>query len=464
MPTSHPKLTIDQLLFNKQKGRYQLFLDTVLHLDFSMPFLATISVDTERLGDAIVADLIKKINSVYLEEQDGKPSEHLYQLLHQYKDFNRPILLPLYREKTDNPQLAAEQLLWHRDIITRNTLCLIVLVDASFYMTILTKAYDFVSYSNVIEQFTDEQAAIETDFKATESPSSGLEAFDEAEVLLLEELDKKRPHKAVLLRRYFSAAETAYQISRLEKARQYFEKAYQLASSLQNEDYQSRSLVRLGALHHRSQQYDKALENYQKALEIDRRTGDLEGEGNTLGNIGLLFYHQKNSAKAKDYLERAIKTHQALNYKEGLANHKGHIGLIYLEEKKFSESLEYIREAYQIHKELGYMRGAATQLGNMGLIYKETKAYEKALYCHKHALELDKAIGFAQGEGEDLFNLGEVYEQQGDLNKALFYFIEALSVFYKHQLETHTQLTREKIVAIVLTIEVNDLGIAQPRY
>lgn len=457
MPANPEKLMIDQLLSNRQKGRYQLFLHTVTHLDYSMPFLATVSVDTPRLGDAIVSDLVEKVNGIYLEEQDGKPSEHLYQLLHQYKDYDRPIILPLYREQNPKPQLAAEQLLWHRDIITRNTLCLIVLVDAAFYMTILTKAYDFVSYSNLIEQFTDEQAAVETDFKAATSPSSGLEAFEEADQLLQAELAKKRPNKAILLRRYFNAAETAYLISRLETAKSYFEQTFKLARSLQNEEYQSHSLVRLGALYHRHQQYDKALENYRKALEIDRRTGDLEGEGNTLGNIGLLFYHQKDCAKAKEFLELAIETHKALNYKEGIANHLGHIGLIYMEEKNYDQALEYIREAYQIHKELGYMRGAATQLGNMGLIYKETKAYEKALYCHKHALELDKAIGFAQGEGEDLFNLGEIYELQDEKNKALEYFHQALLVFHEHQLESQVQLTREQITATHLSLEVKRL-------
>jgi tetratricopeptide (TPR) repeat protein len=445
MPEKTGKPTVESLLPRQQWPRYQYFLDNLRYLRPSTPFLATIGIDTPRLGDAIVEDILAQHPDWYLEPQNQEISQNLYQLLHSYGSKQQPIVLPIYHEPIVDLQLAAEQLLWHRDIVTRERLNLVVLVSQPLYMALLSKAYDFISYSNVAEQFSDEAARVEEDLDQERQPSSGKRAFEEAERELKKYLKAPKPLRKALLHRYYEAGEAAYQISRLDKAQAYFEEAKRLAQRLKDEGTLSNALSRLGGICHRKQDYKQAMALYQRALELDRRTGDLKGEGDDLGYIGLAHYHQEQKEDALEYFRQALEAHRAMGYPEGQANHLGHIGLVLMDREEFDEALQHIKQALQIHTEMGFLRGASVQMGNIGLIYQKKNELEKALKYHKQALEIDRQIGFAEGEGEDLFNIGDVYLLMGEKNTARDYFNLALEIFEAAKLESKAQESRQKL-------------------
>jgi tetratricopeptide (TPR) repeat protein len=445
MPEKTGKPTVESLLPRQQWPRYQYFLDNLRYLRPGTPFLATIGIDTTRLGDAIVDDLLARYPDWQVELDQPHISKNLYQLLHGYGGQPQPIILPMYREPLDDLKLAAEQLLWHRDIVTRERLNLIVLVAQPLYLALLSKAYDFISYSNVAEQFTDEAARVEVDLGQARQPSSGEQAFVEAERELKKYLKNPKPLRKALLRRYYDAAEAAYQISKLDQAHEYFIQTKRLAQRLKDDGCLSNALSRLGGISHRKKDYELAMKLYQNALALDRRTGDLKGEGDLLGYIGLLYYHQGQEELALEHFNKALEVHRAIGYPEGQATHLGYIGLVLMDRKDYDAALQHIKQALHIHTELGYLRGAAVQMGNIGLIYQEKKELETALKYHKQALDIDRQIGYAEGEGEDLFNIGDVYLLLGDHPTAREYFLQALVVFETAKLESKAQETRGKL-------------------
>lgn len=444
------RLQLEKLISKKHFTRYQELLADLSYLHDKFPYLATIGVDSARLGDAFVNDLKENHPNAYVETQTKQPSQELYRLWHDYYGtLNCLIIMPIYKESMQNVQLAAEQLLWHRDIVTRNKLQIIVIVQQKLYNNLLTKAYDFISYSNFSEQFLDQAAQIEMDLNPKLGVSFGEEAFRDAKKELDEYLERGgEKNKEILMRRYYNAAKTAYRISYLDQAKIYYEQALRLADELESDEFLSQILDKIGSIYHKRGDFDKALKYYNRALEIDNKVGDLKGVGEDLSHIGLIYYTQDELDKALDYLRKAIQIHRSIGYNYGVGKHLGHIGLIHFDRKELQQSLEYHQKALEIHRKAGSFREEAIHLGNIGLIYRAKKQFKEALQYHKKALEIDQRIGYLQGQGEDLFNIGDIYFDFEEWTKALQYYNEALQIFEKMGVQSQLKQTLKKITEI----------------
>ena len=443
-------MQLEKLISKKHLASYQELLMDLSYLEDEFPYLATIGVDSERLGEALLSDLKENHPTAYIELTTKQPTQELYRLWHDdYKDLNCLIIMPIYKEEMQDEQLAAEQLLWHRDIVTRNKLQIIVVVKKGLYSNLLTKGYDFISYSNFSDQFLDQAAQIEMDLNPNLGVSFGEEAFQDAKKELEEYLGRKGPkNKEILMRRYYNAAKTSYRISYLDQAKDFYEEALRLADELESDEFLSQILDKIGSIYHKKGDFEEALKLYNRALEIDNKVGDLKGVGEDLSHIGLIYYTQGKLDKALDYLKKAIQIHRSIGYNYGVGKHLGHIGLIHFDRGALDRSREFHQRALNIHRKVGSFREEAIHLGNLGLIYRAKKQFKEALQYHKKALEIDQRIGYLQGQGEDLFNIGDIYFDFEELTKALQYYNEARQIFEKMGVQSQLEQTLKKISEI----------------
>ena len=109
-------MTIDQVLSKKDLLDLNELFSSFDYLETDIPFLATIGVDSERLGEAIIQRCQQLVPNHYLELAiDDFLNNPLPFFRQKYPTLQRLILLPLYKVDSTNLDNIAQQLLAYRD-------------------------------------------------------------------------------------------------------------------------------------------------------------------------------------------------------------------------------------------------------------------------------------------------------------------------------------------------------------
>ena len=214
----------------------------------------------------------------------------------------------------------------------------------------------------------------------------------------------------------------------LDKALEYYEKAWKLNEELGRKEGMAADLGNIGIVYRIKGELDKALEYYEKAWKLNEELGRKEGMAADLGNIGNVYRIKGELDKALEYLKKAWKLNEELGRREGMANQLGNIGIVYQIKGELDNALEYHRKAWKLDEELGSKEGMANQLGNIGNAYQIKGELDKALEYYGKALELDEELGSKEGMAADFGNIGSVYKIKGELEKALEYYGKALEL------------------------------------
>ncbi len=91
-----------------------------------------------------------------------------------------------------------------------------------------------------------------------------------------------------------------------DRALEYYNEVYDLATKLNNRYSQSLVLNNIGTAHFSKKNYEKAEEAYLKSLEVCRDIDDREGEAIALSNLGELLAEKREFAKGVEYNRQAL--------------------------------------------------------------------------------------------------------------------------------------------------------------
>lgn len=416
------------LLSKKQLLDYLEFLDDLNYLEMGLPFLATIGINTTRLGDAILKNIKQHLPHCYLEKDKLLFTENLYQLFDQYATLNQPIILPIFQQDIPDLEMAAQQLLWHRDIITRKGLNLIVLVSKELYETINVKAYDFISYSNVNYNFADLLAQVEADLTPYPEKTSGEEEYEVALAELAEYLEEEVQEDDVLLRMYIQVNSHALITFRIKEANTYLDKILELINVVNNNQLLTLSFFVVGYNYFIKGEWEKALFFYIKNIAIYEEFKLLTGKFHVIEYIGGIYQYTGQLTKALDLYQQALRFYENTNYSDSI-DILNKIGSLYKEKGNLEKALKFYIQSMNLNNKEKQINTDLPQLSNIGLIYFLRGNLKKAFeYCRK-ALFFNKKAGFLSSELYNLTIIGEFYRTQGDLSISELYFSNILSQY-----------------------------------
>ncbi|GAB5490940.1 MAG: hypothetical protein Phog2KO_11550 [Phototrophicaceae bacterium] len=182
--------------------------------------------------------------------------------------------------------------------------------------------------------------------------------------------------------------------------------ALPIAQKIEYSRGEGNTLVALGDVHLRKNEYELAVKRYEEALPLYEAIGDRLGEGNTLQALGDVHY-------MRDEYELAVKRYE---------------------------------EALPLYEAIGARLGEGNTLRALGDVHRMKNEYELAVKRYEEALVFGKAIGDFALQLNSLVGLAFTYHAQSDLAHACKYgqlFLELASqhpFFRDHQI---TQNHRE---------------------
>lgn len=289
------------------------------------------------------------------------------------------------------------------------------------------------------------------------------------------------PDMRVLEGSSYNTIGSAYQDIGNEKlAKTYFERALEIAQSIENRELEGVALGNLGIVHKKLGNIPESVEYFERSRVILHEIGDEIGEARTIGHLGdflasvgkhkeafeyykmqlaiyqsigykvgealnaqrfsRLHYERGDVRKALQYLEQALSLFKELKDPQGVADCYNGLGIFYGDVGDMKQAIEYFKAALSIWQQLADASGEGQALGNLAHAYTAIGNKQEAIKCFTQALEIDREIGHLHQEAVDLNNMAGFYAKEGDFKKALPLAKKAVELFHQTGDETHAQM------------------------
>src|SRR6266516_2774557 len=245
--------------------------------------------------------------------------------------------------------------------------------------------------------------------------------------LLLFPLDKWHPERSQEARIYNDLGVVYRMLGRMERAREYLEKALQIYHEDGDHLGEGRALNDLGRVFADLGNTERARGNYEEALRIYQEQGDHTGEGSALNNLGWVYITLGQGKQAQQYYEQALSIFRGIGDRIGEAATLNNLARVYEDLGQRERAQEYYEQALSIFREERDRKGEAWSLNNLGKVYRKLGQYEQALQYLEQALSIRREVD-RRAEGRTLKNLGTVHESFGHKQQAMAYYKEALSI------------------------------------
>ncbi|MDX2003643.1 MAG: tetratricopeptide repeat protein [Meiothermus sp.] len=203
-------------------------------------------------------------------------------------------------------------------------------------------------------------------------------------------------------------------------------KVWELASF---PDQHLETLLLLGRVCRDLSELQEARRYLEKALELSRRIQDLESEAKALNQLAGFLSIQGHLSEALRYLESALERYRQCGNLKGQANVLNNLGVTHRRLGDYPIALEYAFEALRLCKDgdLG-VRLELTCLNNIGMVYEETQNYTKAIEHYVQACQQSKLNCLYTVELSSTLNVGFTYLKQQNLAQSQAYFTYSLKL------------------------------------
>ena len=264
---------------------------------------------------------------------------------------------------------------------------------------------------------------------------------------------------------------------------------YDLASKINNREFQAHALNVQGDVNLLKGDPDKAFELLTKALELSEVLNDKKIKLNTLGNIARVFESKGDLEKALEYHLQILSLSEEIQDSSGIGKSLAEIGRNYVRKGDLTTGLENLNRSKKIFEELDsqydivkvqsmtaniYMQQGnpdealklltlnkdyfeetgnntllAGCLSNIGGIYASKGDTKNAL------INLEKALGYFEETGNIPYiarisqNLGRLYYDEGNLESALKYVIKGLKLAEKTKNKNLIVAAKQKLGIIL---------------
>ena len=154
------------------------------------------------------------------------------------------------------------------------------------------------------------------------------------------------------------------------KAREYLERALNLADCHQNLNFKGETLGYLGQVYLLENQIQKAIDYSQKCLEIALEIGDRTREGYALINIGSCYYLLGQYQQAIDYYSQCLEVFREIGDRPGESYALINLGTCYSLLEQYNQAIDYYSQCLEIFREIGDRAREGYALNSLGNCYK----------------------------------------------------------------------------------------------
>ena len=201
-----------------------------------------------------------------------------------------------------------------------------------------------------------------------------------------------------------------------------------IADILQNPSYQFKSNNILCLLHQEMSLIDKALEYGNKAYQLATESKNKQNLSTITGNLGLIYSSASNDQLALNYLFEAEQTAKELNWKDHLAVVYGNIANVFSKHADYVRALEYLQYSIELHEELNNIKEKGRALGNIANVYLALSDFPRAISYFEQALEIHEAVDYKRGVLSWAAGLGDAYKDVGDFSASMKYYNKVIEV------------------------------------
>lgn len=212
----------------------------------------------------------------------------------------------------------------------------------------------------------------------------------------------------------------------LEKAKEYYERSYEIRVKENILKDIIKSIGNLGILYFVSGDLDKSLELYSQGISLIENQSNIETRARFLGYIGMVYQQKGNLSEARDYYLESLSIHNELGNLKEKAFTLTNLGQISYLNGNLDEALEYYVSSIDIKSNLDDKKELAISYDMMGSLFLVKGELEDAIEYFEIALIIKEKIGFTLGLIDSYTYFGEISMEEGDnftaeefLNKAL---------------------------------------------
>jgi tetratricopeptide (TPR) repeat protein len=203
------------------------------------------------------------------------------------------------------------------------------------------------------------------------------------------------------------------------------------------------TLLSLGSLHEKKDQYELALSCFNEAYDIYSRLASNQSSsvdmGVALTSIGWMHYLKGNLQEALDIYNDVLSLFEPLGAHRNVAAVMIQMGMVYVAQGMDEQAAKIYKEALQIQRAVlgDDHEDVATTLIALGSTMERRGRLDKAVEFLDRALKIRRVV-FGQKDlhlGETLLQLGDLHARARRKDSAYDCFTEALIIYKANQLE-----------------------------
>jgi CHAT domain-containing protein/tetratricopeptide (TPR) repeat protein len=234
--------------------------------------------------------------------------------------------------------------------------------------------------------------------------------------------------------RKFSEATRLLQLGKadsLPQAAAIYEEALRRWRELGERRFEMKTLIYLGAVSERRQNFQRFIELYAQALPIARELGDRRYEARSLSGIGWGWHNLGEYRKALEYYQPALVIRQSLGIGRDLAQTLTAIALIHTEMGEVRPALDAYQQSLPLARASGDKVQYAFALNSMALLHIKLNECQRAINLLQESLALWRETANRYGEASALNLIGVSYSGLFDMQNAIDYYTQSIELAEK---------------------------------
>jgi tetratricopeptide (TPR) repeat protein len=240
----------------------------------------------------------------------------------------------------------------------------------------------------------------------------------------------------------FEKGAACLQLSRYQKAIDYFSSAMEIEKTRNNMLAYAYLLSWLGSAYQKQGKLDTALRYYEEGLEIDRGLRSKRTYANTLLSISRVYRLQGRTEEALRWAKTSLRIREDL-FKQGkisevyIGNNYTDIGIVYYKIDDIHEAKKHFHKAHDIYVRTGNKKGLVTVYNHLGEFSMRQNDLQHAYQWFKNAYSTALGIDTEQ-QINSLNKQGRVLVMEDQYQKAIEFFQRAIDLakevhdYYQH--------------------------------
>ncbi len=211
------------------------------------------------------------------------------------------------------------------------------------------------------------------------------------------------------------------------KTREYGDRAYRLASKVNDAAGQADALHRKGLSYYYLDSYDTALIYYRQSLMMSKGI-DSSYAAQAYAAIGNVYRLQGVNDTAVKYLDKALRIYETLGDSVNTAACLSTIGDTYLFSARFDDALKYHNRALAMARKQNDLHREAFCLSSIGNNYHMRGDFKNSIRCHEVVIAIAEPIGEMNIVAGSLGIIADAYANLYNYPRAIETYLRALDI------------------------------------